>query len=161
MVGVDADAAGLYDGFRRARKAKLANAVFVVGSAEALPGALAGTAHEVRVHFPWGSLLRAVLAPDPDVVAGVAALLRPGGALTVLVSVVDRDRVEGVDRLDERTAGRVASRLAATGAGLRLDACRPATAADVEASHSAWAKRLGVGRSRPAWLLAFHRAGTG
>ncbi|HEX2273492.1 MAG TPA: hypothetical protein VHG90_06445 [Acidimicrobiales bacterium] len=160
MVGLDTNAAALYDGFRRAHKAKLRNALFVVASAESLPDELSGCADEVRIQFPWGSLLAAVLGAAPAVLGGVAELLRPGGRLHVLVSVVARDGVEGGERLDHRRAGEVARRIAGAGAGLVLELCREATPEDVAASHSTWGKRLGAGRSRPAWLLRFHKTGT-
>ena len=70
-------------------------------------------------------------------------MLRPEGKLRVLVSVVERDRVDGLARLDERQAREVASRVADAGAGLVLETCREATPDDIAASHSTWAKRLG------------------
>ena len=42
---------------------------------------------------------------------------------------------------------------ASAGHGLAVTGARPATPADVAASHSTWGKRLGAGRHRPAWLL--------
>jgi 16S rRNA (adenine(1408)-N(1))-methyltransferase len=149
----------LYDGFRRARRAKLSNALFVVASAGSLPDELRGCADEVRIQFPWGSLLDAVLRGDPAVLAGVAGLLRPGGRLHVLASVVERDRIDGMAQLDGRQAADVASRIAAAGVGLVPERCREATPAEVAASHSTWGKRLGVGRSRPACLLQFRKSG--
>jgi hypothetical protein len=41
-------------------------------------------------------------------------------------------------------------------AGLCIAECRQATVEDVAALNSSWAKRLGVPRRRPAWLLAAH-----
>ncbi len=161
MVGIDANAALLYDGFRRADKAKLSNAMFVVASAESLPDELVGRAQEVRVQFPWGSLLRAILHGDRAVLGGIARLLRPSGQLRVLVSVVERDGVDGLSRLDERHAREVASRVTDAVASLVLEACREATPEDVTASHSTWAKRLGVGQSRPAWLLQYRKGPLG
>jgi 16S rRNA (adenine(1408)-N(1))-methyltransferase len=159
VIGVDANAVALYDGFRRAQKAKLSNAIFVVASAESLPDELKGCAHEVRIQFPWGSLLHAILSGDRAILAGVGALLRPGGRFRVLVSVVERDRIDGIVQLDERRTAEVTSRIAGTDVGLVPELCRQATPADIAASHSTWAKRLGVGRSRPAWLLQFGKDG--
>jgi 16S rRNA (adenine(1408)-N(1))-methyltransferase len=42
--------------------------------------------------------------------------------------------------------------------GLRLVGWRPASAAEVAAAHSTWAKRLGAGRGRPVWRLQVLRA---
>jgi 16S rRNA (adenine(1408)-N(1))-methyltransferase len=126
--------------------------VFVVASVPALPAELAGCADEVRIQFPWGSLLRAVLESDRPAVDGIVGLMRPGASLTVLVSVAEHDRVDGRRELDGPEALRTGLRLAEAG-GLELGECRPMAPDDVAASHSTWAKRLGVGRDRRAWAL--------
>jgi 16S rRNA (adenine(1408)-N(1))-methyltransferase len=45
--------------------------------------------------------------------------------------------------------------------GLYLEAARPATAAEVAASGSSWARRLRAGRERPVTLLRSTRAAAG
>ena len=75
-----------------------------------------------------------------------SSLLAAGAEATALVSVTARD---GVPPMPERTE------LAAAYAthGLRLVEARPATASEIAASGSTWAKRLGAGTSRPvSWL---------
>ena len=109
---------------------------------------LGAIADEVTVHFPWGPLLDAVLGRDSGVLASVAALARPGGALRVLVSATERD-----GRAPLTLADLTALRPAYAEAGLALIAARPATADHVAAAHSTWGKRLGVGRARPAFIL--------
>ncbi len=116
-------------------------------------------ADRVRVQFPWGSLLTGLLTADQRTVSGIADLITPGGRLTVLLSVVERDGIEGIGPLDELTARRTAHRITAACDDLIVDRCRAATAADVAASHSSWAKRLGVGRGRIAWVLRFQKRG--
>ena len=113
-----------------------------------------GAASQVRIQFPWGSLLRGLLSADHVLVNGVAGLLRPAGELTVLASVTQRDRVPGITHLDPPAASSIGRRIAAT-AGLSLRASRQATHEDIVAAHSTWAKRLGAGRTRPAWLWRF------
>ena len=132
-----------------------------MASAEALPKELTGCVDEVRIQFPWGSLLTAVVRPQPEILLGVTRLLRPGATLTILLSVAERDGIEGLSRLDERTAAQAARRIVGACDDLVLDSCRAATPADVAAAHSTWAKRLGVGRSRQAWLLGFRRVQPG
>jgi hypothetical protein len=92
-----------------------------------------------------------VLGRDDAVLAGIAALLRPGARGTALVSVVPRD---GVPPLPPPAA------LAAAYAphGLRLLDVRPATANDVQAASSSWAKRLRAGAARPVTRLSFERS---
>jgi 16S rRNA (adenine(1408)-N(1))-methyltransferase len=154
VVGVDASAAAMAEASRRAgrrpERGGLPNAVFVMAAAEALPPELDGLADLVTIHFPWGSLLRGLLAADPAILAGLARVMRPGATLSVLLSATDRDHGAGGPVGQETLAG-----LAAPYGrhGLALTGVRPATPADVAASRSTWGKRLGAGARRPAWLL--------
>jgi 16S rRNA (adenine(1408)-N(1))-methyltransferase len=159
VIGIDASAASMIDASRRAaRPAKrggLSNALFVVAAAETLPPELAGIADAVTVHFPWGSLLRGLLLADPEILANVAGIMRGGATLTVLLSVTEHDRIEGINSLDEEAVTALAPAYAAF--GLALESCRPATIDDLDRSHSTWAKRLAAGSARPVWRLQFRR----
>jgi 16S rRNA (adenine(1408)-N(1))-methyltransferase len=164
VVGIDASAAAMATASRRADRRGPRNALFFAEGAERLGDSpLAGQADLVTVTFPWGSLLRGVLGLDDAVLAGVAALLRPGGRLQVLASVVPSDGIEGMDCLDG--SAETALRTSWRAAGLELTSFRPATAADVAQSRSAWARRLrGAPTSRnvdprPVWRLDGRRLG--
>jgi 16S rRNA (adenine(1408)-N(1))-methyltransferase len=98
----------------------------------------------MTINFPWGSLLRGVLGHDEVALAGLAALLAPGARATVLFSVIPRDGVPG-PRDD------VAAVYARH--GLRLAPPRAATAQEIAASGSSWAKRLRAGAARPVTLM--------
>ncbi len=108
-------------------------------------------ADELTIIFPWGSLLRGALALDDAAACGIAALLKPGACLNALVSVTPRDGLSLAPMDEPGAAGELADRWAHH--GLRLDAIRLATEADVAATRSTWARRLVVGRARPAWRL--------
>ena len=114
--------------------------------------ALESVADEVTVHFPWGSLLRGSLAGDERVFAAICRLPRPGGVLTVMLSVTARD---GRAPLDEADVARI--RRAYRSSGLVLEEQRAVTRADVDAAGSSWGKRLDVGGTRPGLLLRFVR----
>lgn len=144
---------------RGARKGGLANALFVAAAAEALPAELDGIAASLTVHFPWGSLLRGLICADPTILAGIARVTRPGATIILLLSVTERDHVGGMDAFDEEAVARIGCRYAAY--DLALTEARPATPEDLAAAHSTWAKRLGAGSHRPAWLLRFRRCGAG
>jgi 16S rRNA (adenine(1408)-N(1))-methyltransferase len=128
----------------------------VVAAAESLPATLDGRADALTVHFPWGSLLRGLLEADPAILAGIARVTRPGAAVSLLLSVTERDRFVGRTSLDERTFATLAPGYAAQ--GLLPCEARPATADDLARSRSSWAKRLGAGSDRPAWSVRFRRA---
>jgi len=83
-----------------------------------------------------------VLGRDEAVLAGIAQLAAPGASIRALVSVVARDGVPAIPPADELAAayGRH---------GLSLVEARPATAAEIAASGSSWAKRLRAGIARP------------
>jgi hypothetical protein len=117
------------------------------------------------------------------VLGGVARLLAPGAGVEVLVSVLPRDGASGLPgteelvsvlprdgasglpgteelvsvlRRDGAPAGPAAAELAVAYArhGLRLVEVRPATAGEVAASRSSWAKRLRAGTAaRPVTFL--------
>jgi 16S rRNA (adenine(1408)-N(1))-methyltransferase len=139
---------------RRADRRGPANAIFLAAGAEALGDTvLAGEADLVTVTFPWGSLLRGVLGLDEAALAGVAALVAPGGRVEVLASVIPADGVDGIAMLDASCEPKI-RRAWATEAGLELVSMRPASPADVAASGSSWARRLRSERNaRPVWRL--------
>jgi 16S rRNA (adenine(1408)-N(1))-methyltransferase len=87
FIGIDADAASMRDSTRKAARSKggVPNALFVVSAVESLPEDLAAIADEVRITFPWGSLLLGVLGHDADVLAGIARIAKPGAPIRVLL----------------------------------------------------------------------------
>jgi 16S rRNA (adenine(1408)-N(1))-methyltransferase len=141
---------------RSVRKGGLPNAVFVVAAAERPPAELVGIAAEVTILFPWGSLLRSVLALDDacDAAAGIACLIAPGGLVRALVSIDRRDRLS-VPVLEAADSAALASRWARN--GLTLTAFQPARPAEIHASGSTWARRLAAGRDRQVWRLELRR----
>lgn len=102
------------------------------------------------MHFPWGSLLRGVLGDDDAVLAGVAELLAPDAVGSVLLSVVPRDGIAPAAPARQLVAAYARH-------GLRVVEHRPATVAEVAASHSTWAKRLKAATTRPVTLLRVRR----
>jgi 16S rRNA (adenine(1408)-N(1))-methyltransferase len=148
-IGIDSSPAGLAEASRRAaapaRKGGIPNAAFIVASAASLPDALTGIAQLVTVRFPWGSLLRGSLGRDERVAAGIAALVGPAGILELLLAPAARDGLEGIPT---DTDAIIAAATAAFDAhGLARIAARRATDAEIEASGSTWARRLGKDRS--------------
>lgn len=154
VLGVDANATAMMEASRRAVRGGVPNALFAVAAAESFPAELARFADEVTVHFPWGSLLSGLLTADPGILGGVAAVTRPGATVTLLLSVTDHDRL-GLRPITAEMLTDLACRYAEL--GLEMTNARPATVEEVTASRSTWAKRLGVGTKRPAWLLRFER----
>ena len=158
VIGIDADAASMAETSRRAARASgkggRPNLLFVVAAAETPPHELLGLADEVRILFPWGSLLRGVLGADERVARGIAGLARSGGHVSAIVSVTTRDGLGGLAAIDPDGLGGIAA--AARGSGLRLIGARQLDAEDVRATRSTWGRRLLSGvATRPVWRLEF------
>jgi 16S rRNA (adenine(1408)-N(1))-methyltransferase len=74
--------------------------LFVEAAVENLPPELDGIAQEVRIQFPWGSLLQAVVHANPAVMNQLRRICRNGALLNVIVSIDPvRDRSE-IERLN-------------------------------------------------------------
>jgi 16S rRNA (adenine(1408)-N(1))-methyltransferase len=90
-IGIDASADALREVSHKAAKKPprggAANALFVWATAENLPPELTGLADEITINYPWGSLLKAVVQPDVEILKGIRALARPGASLTILINL--------------------------------------------------------------------------
>jgi hypothetical protein len=133
--------------------------VFLVGDATSLPTVFDGTADDLTITLPWGSLLRAVLNGDPAFAVELGRALRPGGRLRVVTSLEDRDRAA----LDLETSDPSLTALATAleTAGLRVVELRPVDEADLGEIRSSWCRRLGIPSRRPARILVARRPDSG
>ena len=162
VIGIDAQSAAMAEASRRAarpaRKGGLPNALFVAAAAECPPPELSGLAELVTIALPWGSLLDGVLGRSMTVTCGIATLVAPDGRIEALVSTTTRDGRD-LPTLDDSIAPGIARAWAA--AGLCLDEFRPATAGELLATRSSWARRLRLGAAgeggRGAWKLVLSR----
>lgn len=103
FIGIDASAQALEKIsekiYRKPAKGGLPNVLFVQAAVENLPPELDGLADEIHIHFPWGSLLRAVLSADPSVLGNLRRACAPGCLLEIVVGLdPSRDRAE-IERL--------------------------------------------------------------
>jgi 16S rRNA (adenine(1408)-N(1))-methyltransferase len=133
---------------RAARKDGLPNAVFVWAPVERLPPELTGVT-ELHVIMPWGSLLRTVLGGDPGSLARLAGACRPGARFLVALNLhAWRPAVPEVGGFPEPTPDRAIDVLAPVyaQAGWRLEHAAYLDAAQVEALHSSWTRRLRASR---------------
>jgi 16S rRNA (adenine(1408)-N(1))-methyltransferase len=85
---------------RKPSKGGAPNVLFLHASVELLPEELDGIADEVHIHFPWGSLLRAVALGDRVVLANIRRLCSPEALLEITIGLDnERDRSE-ITRLE-------------------------------------------------------------
>lgn len=159
FIGVDAAAERMREashrGARLIERGGTPNASFIAAAAEELPGGLANIADEVNVVLPWGSLLQGVLAADEVMVGRLVGLLRAGGKLELLLSVVESDTAVDSPPLDEERARSLAADLERL--GLTSEEVRLAEESDIDRLGSSWGRRLGIPSQREAWILRFVR----
>ncbi len=85
---------------RKPSKGGLPNLLFIQSAVEDLPSELDGVADEVHIHFPWGSLLRAVAAGDKAALQNLRRVCSAKGLLEVVIGLdINRDRSE-MERLE-------------------------------------------------------------
>jgi 16S rRNA (adenine(1408)-N(1))-methyltransferase len=162
-IGVDAQASALESVsqkiYRKPAKGGLPNALFVHASVEALPEELNGVANAVHVHFPWGSLLRAVALGGEAVLRNLRRICAPGACLKIVIALdPERDKSE-ISRLglEPLSAEYIRTTLIPRyqAAGLDISdhgVLSPAEWRDIQTS---WARRLSSNAARTAtYLLA-------
>jgi 16S rRNA (adenine(1408)-N(1))-methyltransferase len=80
---------------RKPAKGGLPNALFVQASVEDLPSELDGIADEIHLHFPWGSLLKAVMSGEVRVLRSLRKIATVDCLLEIVIGIdPDRDRSE-------------------------------------------------------------------
>lgn len=102
-IGIDANVKPLekisMKATRKPSKGGLPNALFVQAAIEDLPEELNETADEIHIHFPWGSLLRAVASGDEEILKSLRRISAPECLLEIVIGIdEERDRSE-VERL--------------------------------------------------------------
>lgn len=103
FIGIDANAAPLekisMKATRKPAKGGLPNAMFIQAAVENLPEELNGAADEIHIHFPWGSLLRAVAVGDEGVLKSLRRICAPECLLEIVTGIdYERDKSE-IERL--------------------------------------------------------------
>lgn len=102
-IGIDAQSSALEKVsekiHRKPAKGGLPNVLFLQAAVEALPTELDSVADEIHVHFPWGSLLRAVATGDEAALVNLRRICAPEAWLEVVIALdPERDRAE-IERL--------------------------------------------------------------
>jgi len=103
-IGVDANTKPLEKPSMRAtrnpKKGGLPNVMFVQAAIEDLPEELSQAADEIHIHFPWGSLLKAVATGDGEVLRSLRRIAAPECLLEIVIGIDPvRDKAE-IQRLD-------------------------------------------------------------
>ncbi|MGH2558505.1 MAG: class I SAM-dependent methyltransferase [Thermomicrobiales bacterium] len=137
VIGVDTCQANLKDSSRTAP----ANALFVVADALNLPDELDGLVTHLTINFPWGSLLRGLLAGHDGLLAGLRDVGRAHVSLDVVLNAGALS--EAGWPLDDG-AGQIAAVLKRNGFAVRPVSVIGSD--DLRGHPTTWAKRLAFGR---------------
>jgi 16S rRNA (adenine(1408)-N(1))-methyltransferase len=90
-IGIDANARALEriseKIYRGPSKGGSPNALFIQASVEDIPDELMGVASEIYVHFPWGSLLRAVATGDKMVLGNLRRICCSDALLKIVIGL--------------------------------------------------------------------------
>jgi 16S rRNA (adenine(1408)-N(1))-methyltransferase len=123
------------------------NALFVWAAVEQLPAELRDV-DELHCLMPWGSLLRAMVAPDRAVLRSIAAACVPGATFLVTLNLhAWRPPVPEVGDSPEPTPGSVDTLTPAYArAGWTLGSAGHPSAAEIAELGTSWTKRLGASR---------------
>ena len=127
-------------------------------SLDVLATELSRIAHRISVILPWGSLLRAVAAPDIASLRQIARLCLPGASIEIVLSY-DRQRDQrqadrlGISQLDEEHITSVLPEIYQQ-AGLQVLHSEKISLPALLAYQTTWAKRLTGGRRRDVWRLS-------
>lgn len=144
---------------RKPAKGGAPNVLFIQASIADLPSELDGVADEVHVHFPWGSLLRAVATGDVAVLGNLRRICATGALLEVVLGIdPERDQAEierlgltpiSLEFIDETLVPNYAS------AGFETTERGILTASEWPDFNTSWAKRLQGNERRPiSYLIA-------
>lgn len=103
FIGIDANTKPLekisIKATRKPNKGGLPNVLFIQAAVENLSEELNVTADEIHIHFPWGSLLRAVVLGDEAVIASLRRICAPECLLEIIIGIdPTRDKSE-IERL--------------------------------------------------------------
>ena len=132
--------------YRKPAKGGAPNVLFIQAAVEDLPAELDGVADELHVHFPWGSLLRAVATGNVAVLQNLRRICAPEALLEVVLGLDPaRDQSE-IERLEltplslEFIDQQLTSRYLA--AGFKITERGIIPAAEWPEFNTSWAKRL-------------------
>lgn len=143
--------------YRKPAKGGASNVLFVQAAVEDLPSELDGVADEVHVHFPWGSLLRAVATGDVDVLRNLRRICAVDAVLEIVIGIDpirDQSEIERL-QLHELSLEFIDSELAAKYAsvGFQITERGILSAAEWPEFETSWARRLKGNERRPVTYL--------
>ncbi len=162
-IGIDANPKPLekpsMKATRKPAKGGLPNALFVQAAIEDLPDEFDACADEIHIHFPWGSLLKAVCVGDSLVLSSLRRISAPECLLEIVIGIdAERDATEiarhGIPSLDPSYIKDVLVPKYIF-AGFSFVESGEMGGDDWPCIETSWAKKLQGGDNRKATFLVF------
>lgn len=162
-IGIDANTKPLekvsMKATRKLKKGGAPNTLFVQAAVEDLPEEFNNTADEVHIHFPWGSLLKAVVLGEEVVLRSLRRICAPEALIEIVIGIdPERDRTE-IERLDlpELSASYLKKVLIPKyeAAGFELVKFGSMDASEWSRLETSWARKLQGGDRRIVSYLIF------
>ena len=164
FIGIDTLAVNMAEYSKKARKEKLYNALFVVGSLEILPTELNYAADRLFIILPWGTLLQTIVNVSEVGVKTIASLLKPEANLEIIFGYDQRLEPSEFKRLDlpseinEDLIKDVIAPAFLNYGKLTLTSTETLAKTDLENFESSWSKKIAFGNERPIFKLTFKNA---
>jgi 16S rRNA (adenine(1408)-N(1))-methyltransferase len=161
FIGIDANVKPLekpsMKATRKPNKGGLPNVMFVQAAIEGLPDEFDGVADEIHIHFPWGSLLRAVANGEADALSSVRRVAAPNCLLEIVIGIdPDRDRAEldrlGIQDLSETYIGTVLT-AKYRNSGFEIKESGKLERLEWSTLETSWARKLQVNKDRRVLYL--------
>ena len=161
FIGIDANVKPLekpsMKATRKANKGGLSNVMFVQAAVEDLPKEFDGVADEIHIHFPWGSLLRAVANSESDVLQALRRVAAPECQLEIVIGIdPERDRAElarlGIENISDEYLRRVMAEKYAK-AGFAVKEHGELERSKWSAFETSWARKLQSNSNRRVFFL--------
>jgi 16S rRNA (adenine(1408)-N(1))-methyltransferase len=147
IIGIDS----CRENLREVSQKKLANMLFVIASAQALPYELNGLVSHISINFPWGSLLESLLENDTSLMSGLESI---AGFNTSMEIRLNSGALAEAGTTLEHGAQKIYVTL--THAGWSVDFRKPVDA--LRTFPTTWARRLAHGRDPRTLILNGHLA---
>jgi 16S rRNA (adenine(1408)-N(1))-methyltransferase len=164
VIGLDPVAEAMQDAANRIirRRTRQDNVLFVVASIEQMPSELTGRCRRVFINLPWGSLMRGLILPAPDILRAVAGVGSSGARFRIILNLrVFEDPVPvEVRDLPEVTVEDVHQRLAPqyAAAGLSIEEAAEIGPSELSRLRTSWARRLSHRTPPPSIRICAARA---
>ena len=148
-IGVDA----CRENLRENTRINLPNMLFIIACAQELPCEFEGLFSHVRINFPWGSLLKGLLACDTRLMHGLAAIVCPDAQIEIHLN---GDALAKAGSKLENGAGIIYENLNRCGWDLKPP--HPMDQDVLKRFPTTWARRLAHGRDPRVMILHGRRA---